>query len=380
MRAQLRTTDTMAFPVLMSSANETAKTVESETAPAVVTLHTLRNEDGSVAAGTVFFDVNYRMPGATTFTGLHIHDAPAGVNGGITIPMVPTFDPNFTSDTGFGNYWNYTPGVLNLAILDDITQNPEYHYVNIHTSKDPGGVARAQLAPAISRAPERSAAVISANNDKTATTVAPGGLISIYGTNLAKVATDLSGWQGRTLPFDLQWRERHHRRQARGDPLRLEHPDQRSGSRGCAPGAQTVVVNNGVGPSASFNVTVAAAGSRDLLLAGCRGPEECRFLAGERLEPGEDAATWSWSMPPVSARPLRRSPPAAWFRRLHCEDHCRDRHGRRSECDRSLLDRGPGFAGLYQVAITIPPGVSGSVPVVLTQGTAKSNTVNINVQ
>ena len=99
----------------MSSANEVAKTTESETAPAVVTLHTLRNEDGSVAAGTVFFDVNYRMPGATTFTGLHIHDAPAGVNGGITIPMVPTFDPNFTSDTGFGNYWNYTPGVLNLA-------------------------------------------------------------------------------------------------------------------------------------------------------------------------------------------------------------------------------------------------------------------------
>ena len=26
--------------------------------------------------------------------------------------------------------------------------------------------------------------------------VAPGGLISIYGTNLVKMATDLSGWAG----------------------------------------------------------------------------------------------------------------------------------------------------------------------------------------
>jgi uncharacterized protein (TIGR03437 family) len=40
----------------------------------------------------------------------------------------------------------------------------------------------------------------------------------------------------------------------------------------------------------------------------------------------------------------------------------------------------PGFAGLYQVAITIPGGVSGTVPVVLSQGSTKSNSVNIPVQ
>jgi len=83
MRAQLRPADTMTFPVTMLSANEVAKTNGNMTAPATVTLHTIRNEDGSVAAGTVFFDVDYRFQGSTQITGLHIHDAPAGVNGSI---------------------------------------------------------------------------------------------------------------------------------------------------------------------------------------------------------------------------------------------------------------------------------------------------------
>ena len=40
----------------------------------------------------------------------------------------------------------------------------------------------------------------------------------------------------------------------------------------------------------------------------------------------------------------------------------------------------PGFAGLYQVAITVPDGVTGSSPIVLTQAGVKSNSVAIPVQ
>ena len=40
----------------------------------------------------------------------------------------------------------------------------------------------------------------------------------------------------------------------------------------------------------------------------------------------------------------------------------------------------PNFAGLDQTAVTIPSGVTGSVPLVLTSGTTKSNSVNIPVQ
>ena len=40
----------------------------------------------------------------------------------------------------------------------------------------------------------------------------------------------------------------------------------------------------------------------------------------------------------------------------------------------------PGFAGLYQVALTVPAGVTGSSPIVLTQGTVNSNAASISVQ
>lgn len=379
MRAQLRRTDTMAFPVTMSSANEVAKTNESETAPAVVTLHTLRNEDGTVAAGTVFFDVNYRMPGATTFTGLHIHDAPAGVNGAITIPMVPTFDPNFTSDTGFGNYWNYTPGVLNLAVLEDITRNPEMHYVNIHTSKDPGGVARAQLAAAISN-PGTVAAAISANLDKTATTVAPGGLISIFGTNLAKVSTDLSGWAGRTLPSSLNGAsvtiggKRAAILYVSGNQINAQVPVD------VAVGQQAVVVNNGVGPSASFNVTVAAAAPSIFfspVAAVLKNADFSLVSASNPAKSGDVVLVYATGMgqttPALTTGALVPGTTVA-----KTTDVTATVGGQNATVVYSIA--APGFAGLYQVAVTIPSGVTGSVPVVLTQGGTKSNSVNINVQ
>jgi uncharacterized protein (TIGR03437 family) len=37
----------------------------------------------------------------------------------------------------------------------------------------------------------------------------------------------------------------------------------------------------------------------------------------------------------------------------------------------------PGFPGLYQLAITVPAGLTGSVPLVLQQGAATSNTVTL---
>ena len=40
----------------------------------------------------------------------------------------------------------------------------------------------------------------------------------------------------------------------------------------------------------------------------------------------------------------------------------------------------PGFAGLYQVALTVPAGVTGNSPIVLTQGTVNSNAASISVQ
>jgi uncharacterized protein (TIGR03437 family) len=40
----------------------------------------------------------------------------------------------------------------------------------------------------------------------------------------------------------------------------------------------------------------------------------------------------------------------------------------------------PNFVGLYQTAFTVPAGVSGAVPLVLSVGGVAANTVNLNVQ
>jgi uncharacterized protein (TIGR03437 family) len=46
-------------------------------------------------------------------------------------------------------------------------------------------------------------AVVSANLDPASRTLAPGSLIAIFGRNLAKVGTDLSGWEGQVIPESL---------------------------------------------------------------------------------------------------------------------------------------------------------------------------------
>ena len=160
----MRATDATIFNVLMDSANETANTNAKGTAPTQVGVITTRAEDGTVDGGVVAFDVNYRMPSTATITGLHIHDAGAGVNGAITVPLIPNVRPSFTTTAPNGTIFDYTPAATNLAVIADILANPENHYVNLHTSVDPGGMMRSQLGPIVSAAPTVAAA-IAANND-----------------------------------------------------------------------------------------------------------------------------------------------------------------------------------------------------------------------
>jgi uncharacterized protein (TIGR03437 family) len=379
MRAVLRPTDSMRFPVVMDSANESPTPKTTAAFPAAVTLYTLRNENGSIAAGSVLFDVDYRLPGQAQITGLHIHDAGAGRNGSISIPMVPTFDPSFTTDTGFGNYFNYTPPVSNLAALIDTSQNPENHYVNIHTAVDPSGVARSQLAPAVFRAPA-VAGVVSATFDKNATTVAPGGLISIFGTNLTKVATDLGGWRGNTLPLTLNGTTVTVGGKAA--PLLYEGPGQINAQVpvDVGLGMQPVVVKSVVGPSTSFNVNVAPVAPSIFFYPVAAVVKNVDFSVISSANPAHanDAiviyatglgltspALATGAIVPAGTNPVT-APVTVTI------------GGETATVISSIASPYP--PGLYQVAVRVPSGVTGNVPVVIQQVAAKSNAVTIAVQ
>jgi uncharacterized protein (TIGR03437 family) len=380
MRAQLRPTDSMTFPITLDSANETSTIKLTGTAPSLITVRTLRNEDGSVAAGTVFFDVNYRMAGPASFTGLHIHDAGKGVNGAISIPMVPTYDANFSSDTGFGNYFNWTPGLVNVATLSDVVTNPENHYANIHTTLDPGGSARAQLAGIVSAAPAVTSAISAVGDNKIL--VAPGGLISIFGTNLVKTATDLSGWAGRVLPSTLNGSSVTIG--GKNAAILYVGPGQINAQVpvDVPAGQQAVVVKSVIGTSASFNVTVAATAPAIFFsAAGAAVLKNADFSVVSATNPakaGDVILVYCTGLGATSASLATGTVVPSTTTANASVPVTATIGGKPATVTYAIAS--PGFAGLYQVALTVPAGVTGSSPIVLTQGTVNSNAASISVQ
>ena len=68
----------------------------------------------------------------------HIHQAPAGVNGDIVIPLIPP--PNGNPGTSSRCIHG-----LDAALLTDIQSHATGFYVNVHTENFPAGAVRGQL-------------------------------------------------------------------------------------------------------------------------------------------------------------------------------------------------------------------------------------------
>ena len=75
------------------------------------------------------------VSGIAPATAAHIHAAPAGVNGGIVVPLSPP-----TSGSSSGCRDNVDPELIQ-AIIDF----PDQYYVNVHNADFPGGALRGQL-------------------------------------------------------------------------------------------------------------------------------------------------------------------------------------------------------------------------------------------
>lgn len=378
MRGQLRATEANVFHVDMDSANETGTVNDKGTAPSRIGILTTRNPDGSIASGFVTFDVNYLLPKVETITGLHIHDAGTGVNGPVSVGMIPAALPAFTTAAPVGNISGHTPAVANTAVLTDILINPENHYVNLHTSVDPGGMMRSQLAPGVS-APPAIAAVIAADNDKDATTVAPGGLVSIYGANLVKVEATLEGWQGQTVPFGLNGTSVT----VGGKPAALLYvsPGQINAQVpvDVPAGAQPVVVTSVVGASASFSVTVAPTAPAIFfspVAAVLKNSDYSLVGATNPAHPGDVLLVYCTGLgatfEPLATGALVTDASAASRAAVTATIG-----GQNATVIYAIAS--PGFVGLYQVAVTVPQGVSGNVEIELTSGGVESNSVTVPV-
>ena len=71
-------------------------------------------------------------------------------------------------------------------------ENPENYYINLHTTVNGGGAVRAQMAGANTAMPS-VVAVISAVSNPQLRTGAPGGLMTVFGSNFSKIPSPVSG-------------------------------------------------------------------------------------------------------------------------------------------------------------------------------------------
>jgi uncharacterized protein (TIGR03437 family) len=385
-RDQLRDTDGGLFQMNMQPSNETPPiTGLSAFGTSRAVVFTVRNPDGSVAAGTVLFDANYRgFPAGTTFTGFHIHDGPAGVAGPVTINTGLSGATPVVTDSGNGNLFKIVTvaTTAGIATLNSIVKDPSQAYNNLHTTVYPGGAIRAQLA---GPAPKPVALGVAANAS-TILSAAPGSIISIYGTGLANYPTGLNVLSGLTqlptslngvtvtiaginAPFYF----------VSAGQLNVQVPFE------VAAGMQPLVVTTAGGSSTTLNITVApaapsifivntAAGigtvvkNSDFSLVTSANPVSAGdviVIYSTGLGQSVPASLTTGGLVPMSALPNTGAVSVTIG-------------GQDAPVIYSIAS--PGFAGLYQTAVKVPAGVSGTATLVLKMGAAASNTVNLAVQ
>jgi uncharacterized protein (TIGR03437 family) len=388
-RSQLRRTDAMAFPVVMSPANEVPPIAIEAAGPSAVTVHTLRNADGSVAAGAVIFDVNHRMPGDTTFTGLHIHDGAAGANGGVTINTGLSGTNTVASPTGAGNIYRIVTvsTEAGLRTLNSLVANPEAHYVNLHSTVNPGGVIRSQLMAASTTMPTVTAA-IAAVSDPALNRVAPLGLMTVFGTNLVKVPSDLlAASNGAMLPTTFNGTQVTIGGKAA--PLLVVTPTYLVAQVpvDATTGSQAVAVRNSNGAAAAtVNVNVAA--TAPALFFDANGgvfQKNSDFSivgANNRARAGDVILVYSTGLgvttPALQSGQITPLPGTSTTY-YNTAPATVTVGGREARVIYSIAS--PGFGGLYQTAFEVPTGAgTGSVPVSMRVGGIASNSVNIMLQ
>ena len=159
----------------------TSKLSGSQEVPAVVT-----NGQG---VATIHFNADRTMATlnvtvshlSSAVTGAHIHEAPAGMNGGVLL--------NFTND--FQNGRITATFAVDAALVSKLIRGALY--LNIHTQNNPGGEIRGQLAL---EAPESFMGMLTGDQEVPAVTTTATGIISVHYTANTNVLEINAQWDG----------------------------------------------------------------------------------------------------------------------------------------------------------------------------------------
>ena len=112
---------------------------------ATVTFDLTKDAAGNVTAGTATFVVNLAgFPAGTPINIAHIHQAGSGVVGGVVFSTSLTAN-EVNLATGTGSFVKAGIAPSDPALFNTIINNPAGFYFNVHSTLNPGGVARGQL-------------------------------------------------------------------------------------------------------------------------------------------------------------------------------------------------------------------------------------------
>jgi hypothetical protein len=135
------------FTTVMSPANEVPPISNGEntgTGNVTVTFDTTTS-GATITAATATFVVNLSgFPANTPINLAHIHPGAAGVIGSPVVNLALTAGEVVLSANGSGTF---TKGPITMLpeVAQQIMNNPAGYYFNVHSSINPGGVARGQL-------------------------------------------------------------------------------------------------------------------------------------------------------------------------------------------------------------------------------------------
>ncbi|MFL5311311.1 MAG: CHRD domain-containing protein [Myxococcales bacterium] len=146
--------NTEAFHANMTSAQEVPAPTGLATPPPTGTAVFTNNGDGTVSYTVNATGLSTQFSGVT-FTGMHIHFAPVGTAAGIVVPLTtptPGTTAGTTSVTGTFTSSTCASGGTNCIntgnTIDTVLTNMRNGgaYLNIHTSRNPTGELRGQVA------------------------------------------------------------------------------------------------------------------------------------------------------------------------------------------------------------------------------------------
>ena len=111
---------------------------------ATITFNLTKDNLGYITAASIDVTVNVTgFPAGTALTGAHIHPGAPGANGSVFV-SVGLSAGDVTFPTGAGSFTR-TGIAVTVDQANAILANPGAFYFNIHTSRNPDGVARGQL-------------------------------------------------------------------------------------------------------------------------------------------------------------------------------------------------------------------------------------------